>query len=333
MSQAAFQPQVGSPQVIPFPQAPTQIQATPQYQSPQQLVNPYLSTGLTPQSFQIPQYNQPINSGGWVSNQTPMAVQPQNLAAVNYGYPQEQTLIRSTPQYQTQSQYQPQFNLNAPTGKSAKGESLASVLEIMNAFGGAPEVVIANLHNSLIEYEEKLIELATYTKQLEATANQALGELKTLGQILSTPEETGKYLQYQEFNLAQIPETRAFRTLFPQATFENFYEMGTQYQIFKAQNPEVTQIQFFELVAQQAGGQAQQQVQQTQNPNLYVNEDPRYGGQYVQQPNQPTVQMGQPMNQMQVGANPNGSNSPMTGLADAWRTLDAQHFGNVFATI
>jgi hypothetical protein len=208
----------------------------------------------------------------------------------------------------------------------------------MKAFGGAPEVVIANLHNSLIEYEEKLIELATYTKQLEATANQALGELKTLGQILSTPEETGKYLQYQEFNLAQIPETRAFRTLFPQATFENFYEMGTQYQIFKTENPTVSQIQFFEMVAAQANGQAPQQANpndyflgqpqaQAQGPqNLYANEDPRYGGTYV-------PQQVVPMSQMQVGANPNGNGAPIVGLSDAWRNIDAQHFGQLFNQI
>ena len=49
-----------------------------------------------------------------------------------------------------------------------------------------------------------------------------------MGNILSSPENTGYWLQYQEFHLAQLPEVINFRNAYPQATFEQYYDYLVQ---------------------------------------------------------------------------------------------------------
>lgn len=110
-----------------------------------------------------------------------------------------------------------------------------------------------------------------------------------MGEILSTPEATGKWLQYQEFHLAQLPQHREFRTAYPQATFEDFW-----------------------AYLQQVNA-PQQQEQRPPAP---------LGYEYAPEP-QPTF------NQMNMGlgqgATPNGGGR--TRMTDLLRQADMGHFG------
>jgi len=45
-----------------------------------------------------------------------------------------------------------------------------------------------------------------------------------MGNILKEPNATGHWLQYLEFNLNEIPIVRSFRSQYPQATFEQYYQ-------------------------------------------------------------------------------------------------------------
>ena len=93
------------------------------------------------------------------------------------------------------------------------------------------------MHQILIQREDQLGELIAYTKALESEAVK-------MGQILSNPLDTGYWLQYQEFNLNELPQVQAFRSQYPQATFEQY-------------------LQYLQAMTQQ--GQQQPQPQQTQS--------------------------------------------------------------------
>lgn len=214
----AYSPQV---QVAPSPQvAPAQV--SPQWQSTPQLVNPYLSTG------QIPQYSHPQQFAptptGWMQATTQQVVAPQyqpnpvqDYLALN-SVPSHYSQNLTSQQPQLSPQYSPKLDLNAPSGRDSQGNPLASVIELINSFGnGSPELAIARIHQQLIHREDQLGEVVAYTQALEKEAIQ-------MGNILSTPENTGYWLQYQEFHLAQLPEVINFRNAYPQATFEQYYD-------------------------------------------------------------------------------------------------------------
>jgi len=218
------------PVVAPSPQVAPQ-QGNQQWQSQPALVNPYLSTGQILPSYH-PQQFAPT-SGGWVQTTPQMAVASQQanpvqeylaLNSVPSNYLQSQTSVQ--PQYSQASptpQYSPKLDLNAPSGRDSQGNALASVIELINSFGGgSPELAIARIHQQLILREDQLGEVVAYTQALEKEVTEVLAP------ILATPEATGKWLQYQEFNLAQLPQVIEFRTAYPQATFEQYYDYLVQ---------------------------------------------------------------------------------------------------------
>lgn len=222
-------PQNYQVQQAPSPQVAPQTVA-PQWQSAPQLVSPYPSTGLTPQ-YSHPQQFAPT-TGGWVQTTPQSVVAPTQQANPVTDYLTLNGLVPNSylpnptsvqPQYSPQvtsptRQYSPKLDLNAPSGKDSQGNPLASVIELINSFGnGSPELAIARIHQQLIHREDQLGEVVAYTQALEKEAIQ-------MGQILSSPENTGYWLQYQEFHLAQLPEVINFRTAYPEATFEQYYD-------------------------------------------------------------------------------------------------------------
>lgn len=302
-----------APQNYQVQQAPSSqvapAQAPQQWQSAPQLVNPYLSTGQTNQFSQVQQYAQQPTSAGWVNGATPLAVAPvqpnypMEYLAQNYSAPQgfglpqiSQPLV---PQYTNPQQPQRQFkiDLNAPSGKDSQGQPLASVLELINSFGdGSPEVAIARIHQQLIHREDQLGEVVAYTKALEDEAIR-------MGQILSNPESTGWWLQYQEFHLNELPQVQQFRAAYPEATFDQYYEWLRQSNQPQAQNQAPTQGQYFPEV------------------------DPEFG-EYA-----PRVQQQTPtFNQMNMGL----AQAPVQGRtgslhpSELLRVIDSNHFGQLF---
>jgi hypothetical protein len=147
----------------------------------------------------------------------------------------------------------------------------------------------------LVEYQDKFVELVGYTKELEEGTKQVLGELQTLAVILSHPSETGKYLQYQEFLMNELPQVKQFRGQYPAATFDQYY------------------------AALEQSVQPQQQQSQPQQPqNIYQNVDPRYG---------------QTFESMPMGVNPQPANNQNVELSNAWRYIDQQHFGQMLGQL
>lgn len=223
-------PQNYQVQQAPSPQVAPQTVA-PQWQSAPQLVNPYPSTGLTPQ-YSHPQQFAPTPQG-WVQTTPQSVVAPTQQANPVTDYLTLNGLVPNSylpnptsvqPQSFPQAissptrQYSPKIDLNAPSGRDSQGNPLASVIELINAFGdGSPELAIARIHQQLITREDQLGEVVAYTQALEK-------EAITMGNILKDPESTGYWLQYQEFHLNQLPNVQAFRAQYPQATFEQFYE-------------------------------------------------------------------------------------------------------------
>ena len=222
-------PQYSQVQVAPSPQV-APVQGNPQWQSQPQLVNPYLSTGQTPQ-YSHPQQFAPTPQG-WVQTTPQMAVASQQanpiqeylaLNSVPNSYLPSQTLAQ--PQYSQAyqaPQYSPKLDLNASSGRDAKGNPLASVIDLINSFGdGSPELAIARIHQQLIHREDQLGEVVAYTQALEK-------EAIWMASVLASPENTGYWLQYQEFHLAQLPQVIEFRRAYPTATFEQYYDYLVQ---------------------------------------------------------------------------------------------------------
>ena len=286
-------PQYSQAQVAPSPQVVVP-QGNPQWQSQPQLVNPYLSTGQTPQ-YSHPQQFAPTQ-GGWVQTTPQMAVASQqpnhqaeylalNSVAPNYS----QSLPSAQPQYsQPSRQYSPKLDLNAPSGKDSQGNPLASVIELINSFGGgSPELAIARIHQQLILREDQLGEVVAYTQALEKEAIQ-------MGEILSNPESTGKWLQYQEFHLAQLPEVINFRNAYPEATFEQYYDY-----LVKSNQPQAHE----------------------QRPPAPL------GYEYAPEPQRPTF------NQMNMGVGQGSGGQVATRKIDLLRQMDNGHFGQFFSQL
>jgi len=92
------------------------------------------------------------------------------------------------------------------------------VVGLINSWGGGDvAVTIARLHQQLIDRQDQLGEVVAYTQALEK-------EALFMGDVLSHPDKTGYWLQYQEFNLAQLPQVQAFRSANPTATFDQYYD-------------------------------------------------------------------------------------------------------------
>tara|TARA_R110000868_G_scaffold377881_1_gene643244 strand:+ start:411 stop:1091 length:681 start_codon:yes stop_codon:yes gene_type:complete len=208
-----------------------------------------------------------------------------NSVAPNYS----QSLPSPQPQYsQASRQYSPKLDLNAPSGKDSQGNPLASVIELINSFGGgSPELAIARIHQQLILREDQLGEVVAYTQALEKEAIQ-------MGEILSNPESTGKWLQYQEFHLAQLPEVINFRNAYPEATFEQYYDYLVR------------------------SNQPQGQVQERPPAPL--------GYEYAPEPT-PTF------NQMNMGVGQGAGGQVATRKIDLLRQMDNGHFGQFFSQL
>ena len=126
-----------------------------------------------------------------------------------------------------------------------------------------------------------------YTQALEKEAIQ-------MGEILSNPESTGKWLQYQEFHLAQLPEVVNFRTAYPEATFEQYYDY-----LVRSNQPQA----------------------QPQRPPAPL------GYEYAPEPQKPTF------NQMNMGVGQGsgqGFSQVATRKVDLLRQMDSGHFGQFF---
>lgn len=289
-------PQYSQAQVAPSQQVVVP-QGNPQWQSQPQLVNPYLSTGQTPQSYH-PQQFQPTQ-GGWVQTTPQMAVASQqpnhqaeylalNSVAPNYS----QSLPSPQPQYSQASpqarSHQFKIDLNEPSGKDSQGNPLASVIELINSFGGGrPELAIARIHQQLILREDQLGEVVAYTQALEK-------EAIWMGEVLSNPENTGKWLQYQEFHLAQLPEVINFRNAYPEATFEQYYDY-----LVKSNTPQG----------------------QSERPPAPL------GYEYAPEPQKPTF------NQMNMGVGQGSGGQVATRKIDLLRQIDSGHFGQFFSQL
>lgn len=154
---------------------------------------------------------------------------------------------------------------------------------MIKAWGnGDVTVAIARLHQHLVHREDQLGEVVAYTQALE---NEAV----IVGSILATPEATGKWLQYQEFHLAQLPEVINFRNAYPQATFEQYYDYLVR------------------------SNQLQAQLERPPAP---------LGYEYAPEPRQqPTF------NQMNMGVGQGASSQIPTRKIDLLRQMDSSHFG------
>lgn len=165
---------------------------------------------------------------------------------------------------------------------------MASVIELINSFGGgSPELAIARIHQQLIHREDQLGEVVAYTQALEKEAIQ-------MGEILSNPEATGKWLQYQEFHLAQLPEVINFRNAYPEATFEQYYDY-----LIKSNTPQA----------------------QDQRPPAPL------GYEYAPEPARPTF------NQMNMGVGQGSGGQVATRKIDLLRQMDNGHFGQFFSQL
>jgi hypothetical protein len=212
----------------------------------------------------------------------------QDYLALN-SVPSHYSQSLTSPQPQLSPQYSPKLDLNAPSGRDSQGNPLASVIELINSFGGgSPELAIARIHQQLIHREDQLGEVVAYTQALEKEAIQ-------MGTILSSPENTGYWLQYQEFHLAQLPEVINFRTAYPQATFEQYYDYLVQ--VNTPQAP-------------------------AQRPPAPL------GYEYAPEPRQqPTF------NQMNMGVGQGASGQIPTRKIDLLRQMDSSHFGQFFSQL
>jgi hypothetical protein len=125
-------------------------------------------------------------------------------------------------------------------------------------------------------------EVVAYTQALEKEAIQ-------MGNILSSPENTGYWLQYQEFHLGQLPGVIEFRNAYPQATFEQYYD----------------------YLVQTNTPQAQPQGQEQGNYGQFTPES------------QPTFNQ---MN-MGVGQGASAQGGGRNSMTDTLRKMDSGHFG------